>query len=95
MGGKSQRKKLAGDHQPISGQNKLGIPLVILFDLVNDQIDFLRVFDPDLAFQVLLSNPISPPALADILVRIVESLEISDLEKWLKTIQKEVPDLQS
>lgn len=68
-------------------------PLVILLDLVNDQIDFLRVFDPDLAFQVLLSNPISPPVLADILVRIMESLEISDLEKWLKTIQKEVPDL--
>jgi len=68
-------------------------PLVLLFDLVNDQIDFLRVLDPDLALQVLLSNPISPSVLSDILVRIVESLEISDLEEWLKTIQKEVPDL--
>ena len=68
-------------------------PLVILFDIVQDQTEFLKVFDPELAFQILLSNPISPAILADILVRVVESLEISDLEKWLKTIQKEVPDL--
>ncbi len=68
-------------------------PLTILFNLVNNPADFLRFLHPDLALQVLLSNPSSPECLVDLLVEVVVNLEIGNLEKWFKVIQKEVPDL--
>ncbi|MCJ7733099.1 MAG: tetratricopeptide repeat protein [Anaerolineales bacterium] len=71
------------------------IPLVILFGLIEDPIEYLRVLDPELALQVLLSNPINSDSLVGFLVRITQTLEIGELEKWFKAIQKEVPDLVS
>ena len=68
-------------------------PLVILFNLVKDPAAYLRSLDPEFALQVLLSNPLPPDSLVDILVEVVSSLDIGDLEKWFKVIQKEVPDL--
>ena len=72
---------------------KWELPLVVLFDLVRDKVDYLRVLEPEQAFQVLLSNPLPPPALEDLLIDILGSLDPSGLEKWLKAIQNEVPDL--
>ncbi len=69
------------------------MPLVILFNLVKDPAEYLSKLDPELALQVLLSNPSTPESLVDILVQVVGSLDIGDLEKWFKVIQKEVPDL--
>jgi len=68
-------------------------PLVILFNLVKDPADYLRLLNPELALQVLLSNPSTPESLVGILVEVVANLDIGDLEKWFKVIQKEVPDL--
>jgi len=68
-------------------------PLVILYNLVKDPADYLRLLDPELALQVLLSNPSTPDSLVDVLVEVVALLDIGDLEKWFKVIQKEVPDL--
>jgi tetratricopeptide (TPR) repeat protein len=68
-------------------------PLVILFNLVKDPADYLRLLNPELALQVLLSNPSTPDSLVGILVEVVANLDIGDLEKWFKVIQKEVPDL--
>ncbi|HDN04961.1 MAG TPA: tetratricopeptide repeat protein [Chloroflexi bacterium] len=68
-------------------------PLVILFNLVKDPAAYLRHLDPELALHVLLSNPSTPESLVDILVEVVAYLDIGDLEKWFKVIQKEVPDL--
>ncbi len=68
-------------------------PLVILFNLVKDPAEYLRFLDPEFALQVLLSNPSTPETLVDILVKVVAFLDIGDLEKWFKVIQKEVPDL--
>ncbi|MCJ7717858.1 MAG: hypothetical protein MUO54_15245, partial [Anaerolineales bacterium] len=68
-------------------------PLVILFNLVDDQVEYLRILDPELALQVLLSNPLTPDMLVDLLVLVTGSLDIGDLEKWFSVIKKEVPDL--
>ncbi len=68
-------------------------PLVILFNLVKDPPEYLRLLDPELALQILLSNPSTPEKLVEILVEVVANLDIGDLENWFKVIQKEVPDL--
>jgi len=68
-------------------------PLVILYNLVKDPLEYLRLLDPELALQILLSNPLTPDNLIEILVKVVANLDIGDLEKWFKVIQKEVPDL--
>ncbi len=76
-----------------ANRNNWQIPLMVLFNLVDDQADYLRTLEPGFALQVLLSNPLTPETLIDLLVQVVVSLEIGDLEKWFKVIQKEVPDL--
>jgi len=68
-------------------------PLAVLFSLITNRIDYLRNLEPDLALQVLLANPLQPQVLADILTEVMSTLEIDDLEKWLKVIEKEVPEL--
>lgn len=68
-------------------------PLAILFSLIGYRADFLGALDPELALQVLLSNPIKPEGVADILIDVLQGLELGDLESWLKAIEKEVPDL--
>ena len=68
-------------------------PLVILFNLVKEPEEYLRLLDPELALQILLSNPSTPKKLVAILVEVVAYLDIGDLEKWFKVIQKEVPNL--
>ena len=70
-------------------------PLAILFSLIENQADFLSALDPALALQVLLSNPIKPEGIADILIKVLQSLDLGELESWLKAIEKEVPDLIS
>ena len=69
------------------------MPLVILYNLVKDPAEYLRLLHPELALQILLSNPSTPKTLVDILVEVVASLDIGDLEEWFKVLQREVPDL--
>ncbi len=70
-------------------------PLSILFSLIDNQADFLSALDPELALHVLLSNPIKPEGIVDILIKVLQSLDLGELESWLKAIEKEVPDLVS
>lgn len=68
-------------------------PLAILFSLIDNRVDFLGALDPELALQVLLSNPIKPDGIAEILIEVLQDLDLEELESWLKAIEKEVPDL--
>jgi tetratricopeptide (TPR) repeat protein len=70
-------------------------PLAILFSLIDNQADFLVALDPELALRVLLSNPIKPEGIAEILIDVLQALDLGELESWLKAIEKEVPDLVS
>jgi tetratricopeptide (TPR) repeat protein len=46
-----------------------------------------------LALQVLLSNPIKPDGITAILIDVLQTLDLGDLESWLKAIERELPDL--
>ncbi|MFN2113440.1 MAG: tetratricopeptide repeat protein [Anaerolineales bacterium] len=70
-------------------------PLAVLFSLVENRTEFLQNLEPEAALQVLLANPIQPQVLTEILIEVVSKVEISELEKWLKVIEKEVPELVS
>ena len=70
-------------------------PLAILFSLIENRADFLAALDPELALQVLLSNPIKPEGIADILIEVLQALDLGELENWLKAIEKELPELIS
>jgi tetratricopeptide (TPR) repeat protein len=87
--GKSWSEILDQYRDRINWQN----PLVILYNLVKEPAAYLRLLKPELALQVLLSNPSIPETLVDTLVEVVSSLDIGDLEKWFKVIHQEVPDL--
>lgn len=68
-------------------------PLAILFSLIDNQAGFLGSLDPELALQVLLSNPIKPEGITEILIEVLQDLDLEELEGWLKAIEKEVPEL--
>ena len=68
-------------------------PLAYLFSLIDNQVGFLGSLDPELALQVLLSNPVQPEKITDILVGVLQSLDLDELESWMKAIEKEVPEL--
>jgi tetratricopeptide (TPR) repeat protein len=93
LGEKSSGKNWDEILKQYLSSTKWDLPLVILYGLENEPESFLRELEPDLALQVLLSNPIEPDQLTDLLVKIIESQEINSLESWLKSVQKEVPEL--
>jgi tetratricopeptide (TPR) repeat protein len=69
------------------------LPLNVLFSLVSDRVEFLSSLEPDVAFDVLLSHPLPPEQLAELLVDTVGSMDTAGLEPWLKAIQTQVPEL--
>jgi hypothetical protein len=63
------------------------MPLTILFNLVKDPAEYLRLIGPELALQILLTNPLTPAGLVDILVEVVSSLEIDVLDDWFNAMK--------
>jgi len=76
-----------------SAQNSWLFALSCLFDLVDNPQDLIRALNPEAGMQVLLSRPLPPAALADLLGGIMTIMDPANQEKWIKTLNKEVPDL--
>ena len=68
-------------------------PLTCLFNLVEDQTDFIHSLPPDTGIQVIFSCPMAPAARVELLSRFFSSMDIGILEMWLKALNKEVPEL--
>lgn len=68
-------------------------PLSILFNLIDNKAAFLSALDPELALEIVLSNPINPDGMTDLLIDVLQSLDLTELESWLKAVEKELPDL--
>ncbi|MCJ7717556.1 MAG: tetratricopeptide repeat protein, partial [Anaerolineales bacterium] len=76
-----------------SSQNSWLFALSCLFDLVDDQQDLLRVLPPETGMQVLLSRPLTPSAVTNLLTAMMAGMDPVSQEKWIKVVNKEVPDL--
>ena len=63
------------------------------FDLIEDQSEFTQVLNPDPGMQILLSRPLTPEARVEMLSGILFTMDTASLEKWIKALNKEVPDL--
>jgi tetratricopeptide (TPR) repeat protein len=77
----------------LSPQNGWLFPLTCLFDLVEDQSEFVQILKPDPGMQVLLSRPLSPAARVELLSSVLLTMDAASLEEWIKALNKEVPDL--
>ncbi len=83
-------QEIIGQLSPLDGWL---FPLTCLFDLVEDQSEFIQVLDPDLGMHILLSRPLTPEARVEMLSGILFTMDTANLEKWIKALNKEVPDL--
>jgi len=77
----------------LSPQDGWLFPLTCLFDLIEDQSEFVQVLNPELGMQVLLSRPLTPADRVEMLSGILFTMDAASLEKWIKALNKEVPDL--
>jgi tetratricopeptide (TPR) repeat protein len=83
-------QEIIGQLSPLDGWL---FPLTCLFDLVEDQSEFIQVLNPDPGMQILLSRPLTPEARVEMLSGILFTMDTASLEKWIKALNKEVPDL--
>ncbi|MGB2956791.1 MAG: tetratricopeptide repeat protein [Anaerolineales bacterium] len=77
----------------LSPQDGWLFPLTCLFDLVEDQSEFVQALNPELGTQVLLSRPLSPEAQVEMLSGVLFTMDAASLENWIKALNKEDPDL--
>ncbi|MEE8357703.1 MAG: hypothetical protein V3R33_10385 [Anaerolineales bacterium] len=77
----------------VSAQNSWLFALSCLFDLIENPQELILALNPEAGMQVLLSRPLTPAALADLLGGVMIILDPVNQEKWIKTLNKEVPDL--
>jgi predicted Zn-dependent protease len=77
----------------LSPQDGWLFPLTCLFDLVEDQSELVQALNPDPGMQIMLSRPLTPEAMVEMLSGILFTMDAANLEKWIKALNKEVPDL--
>ncbi|MCK4490321.1 MAG: hypothetical protein KAU23_08685, partial [Anaerolineales bacterium] len=77
----------------LSPQDGWLFPLTCLFDLVEDQSEFVQALNPDPGMQIMLSRPLTPEAMVEMMSGILFTMDAANLEKWIKALNKEVPDL--
>ena len=67
--------------------------LSICSGLIDDQLVFFRALDPKHALEVFSTVPLAPAHKIEILERVISPMGAEEMEKWLRGISKEVPDL--